>query len=233
MINIHATIYSKEPHKIVSQRRESWPTWNGALFDLLNSLDSMRSFLRSVAEPQERLKNIPIKPNIVIEQNDKWIPSIYDLATENIDPRLKEIPSQLSNNILTLNTQIGVFYTTIQPLLEKSLDNEFSTPLSEISKLVLQHPDYIDGNWAISVSYIALMDGFINQMRYRFKKSGKDKNKDANLSFQQRYGELQEIFHEKGIDVLPGDMDPSLFDIFFSSFENNIVLQPPFLFFDP
>lgn len=33
--------------------------------------------------------------------------------------------------------------------------------------------------------------------------------------------------------VAENDMDPSLFDIFFSSFEDNIVLQPPFLLLDP
>lgn len=191
-------------YNTANRHGENWATWRGVIYGLLNSIEKLNSFFAGIVEPEKRLVGLPFNYQTVMKQNGFLISALEKLASRNLNSRLTELPNDAINEGLRIHSLIYTFYDTAQPALERSLDREFRTPLSEISKLTAEYSDYVDGNWAISVSYIALMDGFINRMRYRFKESGKDKNKDNNLTFQQRYAELQEMFHLKGIEILPG-----------------------------
>lgn len=185
-----------------SQR--TWRAMRRELLNISSAINELDMFIKNQRERGILLMDYPLNFDSILKDGNNTNLNLINLARAEIDPNSMDYFDQVGSEIIDLLSDMLKSYSLNVALLEKDLNSSLSTPIVEIDKMLSKYPEFVDGNWAIAVSHLALMDSIVNIMRHKYNLANKDRTKDANIAFQVRYNELKEYLSKNGVDIDPG-----------------------------
>lgn len=164
------------------------------LYDLITPLESLNLIGDLIAKTQT--KNLSWK-------------GVEDIITLRIK-KLQELAMGIENTSLypedILRNSIFLLTKNITLILQAAdLGIGDGAPeyigLSDMGEFIVQNRSNLNQSWIVATCYLTSIDVMINKKRIEFKITHSDKNKEAKISFEQRFSELVEEMKKQDIQL--------------------------------